>query len=275
MPALKFIRLDHLSPPQFDARLEEDPDDFQELVESIRQWGILEPLIVRQTAAGYEIIAGGRRFRAARAAGLAAAPCDVRKASDAESDAIKLHENLKRRDMTHVEQAHTFEHLRTAYDLTEDQIGAIVGRSKAYVSQHLTLLHTDPVLVQALQDGRLNFSVARELMQIDDEDERHRFMRYALDGGASAEVAHEWVRTWKKDAAELPDRQQVAVEMTPASVSHEPMYVCAGCERPTELSKLRLVRYCPDCYLILMAALAEERRTGAHQEPHEPRSPSG
>lgn len=275
MAQIKFIRLDKINPPEFDIRLGVDHQALAELTESIREHGVLLPLIVRQTPTGLEIIAGHRRYQAARRAGLTAVPCDVRKLSDSEADVIRLHENLKRLDMNHVDQAQTFQHLRTAYHMTEDQIAQVIGKSKAYVSQHLSLLHSDPDLLKAVQDGRLNFSVARELMQIEDLDEQKRFTGYAETGGASAQVAHEWVRTWKRDAAEMPEKMEVAVEMMPPSVSHEPMYVCAGCERPTPVSDLRLVRYCPDCYLILMAALAEERRTKAPQAAQEPLSPSG
>jgi len=275
MATTKFIRLDMIEGPEFDARLAVDEEAMIELTESVREHGVLLPLIVRKTDAGYTIVAGNRRYQAARRAGLAAVPCDVRKLSDPEADAIRIHENTKRLDLSHIDQAQTFEHLREAYDMTEDQIARVIGKSKPYVSQHLTLLHSDPVLVQAVREGRLNFSVARELMQIDDPDERTRFMGYAENGGASTEIVHEWVRTWKKDAAELPATKEEAAAVHVPLVSHEPMYPCAGCEQPTSVAKLRLVRYCPDCFLILMAALAEQRRAQAHQDDSEPRSPQG
>ena len=264
MPEVKYIRLDMLAPPEFDVRLPAEDPTFREFCESIREHGIILPLVVRKTTQGYEIIAGNRRYRAAKAVGLAAAPCIVRKSSDSEADFLKMHENMKRLDMSHVDQAQTFEHFRTAYAMTEQQIATMIGKSIAYVSQHLTLLHTDPVLVAAVQDGRLNFSVARELMQIPSEAERKRFMGYAISGGATGETAKTWVRQWKKDAAEMPESEETALEMTPDPERSAPMYRCAACEQPIEISKLHLIRLCHRCYLeIFSAAEAAKHDTGS------------
>lgn len=254
MADIKYIRLDMLSPPAFDVRLSSEDSTFPEFCESIREHGIILPLVVRKTPDGYEIIAGNRRYRAAMKVGLAAAPCIVRKASDTESDMLKVHENTKRLDMSHVDQAQTFEHFRTEYGMTEAQIGTLVGKSIAYVSQHLTLLHTDPILVAAVRDGRLNFSVARELVLITDPDERKRFMGYAEKNGATAETAKEWVRQWKKDSADMPQTEEAAVEMHPDPVRSTPMYMCAACDQPIEISKLHLIRMCHRCYLEIFAA---------------------
>lgn len=265
MADVKYIRLDMLHPPEFDVRLPAEDPTFPEFCESIREHGIILPLVVRKQTDGYEIIAGNRRYQGALKVGLAAAPCIVRKASDSEADMLKMHENTKRLDMSHVDQAQAFEHFRTEYGMTEAQVATMVGKSIAYVSQHLSLLHTDPVLVAAVRDGRLNFSVARELVQISDPGERKRFMVYAQEGGATAATAAEWVRQWKKDSAEMPQTEKVAVDMKPDPVRSQPMYMCAACDQPIEIAKLHLIRMCHRCYLEIFAA-AEAAKEEAHDD---------
>jgi len=265
MPQIKYIRLDQLIAPEFDVRLPSDDPTFPEFCDSIREHGIILPLVVRKKPQGYEIIIGNRRYQAATIVGLTAAPCIVRKASDSEADLLKMHENMKRLDMSHVDQAQAFEHFRSAYKMTEAQIATMIGKSIGYVSQHLTLLHTDPLLVAAVRDGRLNFSVARELTMITDPEERKRFMDYAQNNGATADTAKEWVRQWKKDAAEMPKSENAAIEMHSNPVRTQPLYLCAACEKPLEISKLHLIRMCHSCFLQIFAAV-EASRTEAQDE---------
>ena len=174
MSKIKYVRLDKLNQPEFDGRLTHSPVEDDELRDSIRELGILEPLLVKDTENGYEIISGNRRFIQAGRAGLPAAPCIIFKTNGAEADKIQLHENIKRLPLSHVDQAYTFAHLIKKYTMTEQQVSTLVGKSIAYVSQHLSLLQCDDYLVQAVQDGRVNFSVARELMQCKDTDEHSK-----------------------------------------------------------------------------------------------------
>jgi len=111
MSTYKFIRLDKLIPPEFDTRLTNDQEADDDLRDSIRELGILEPLLVKETENGFEIIAGNRRYKQATRAGLAAAPCIVTDPNGAETDKIQLHENIKRLPLSHVDQAYTFAHL--------------------------------------------------------------------------------------------------------------------------------------------------------------------
>jgi len=255
MSVFKFIRLDKLRPPEFDAHQTPNEAADNELAESIRTHGILEPLLVRDTSTGLEIIFGKRRFRMAQRVGLSAAPCMITKATDSEAETFKIHENIKRLPMGHVDQSLTFQHLRVKFKMTEQQISTLVGKSIAYVSQHLSLLQSEPVLVESVRDGRLNFSIARELMQIDDKEELQRLLRYARDEGATAETVHLWVMQYKHDKAlEGPTVVDESITAPPSS-PREYLVVCEMCEQTTRIIDIKIIRACIACHKIVFDAI--------------------
>lgn len=260
MLQIKHVRLDKINPPEFDGRLTENPEKDDELRDSIRELGILEPLLVKNTDQGIEIIAGNRRFKQAGRAGLAAVPCIVQDTSGAETDKIQLHENIKRLPLSHVDQAYTFAHLIKKYGLTEQQIATLVGKSIAYVSQHLCLLQCDEILVQAVQDSRINFSVARELMQCKDPDERNRLQGIVEAHGASTEIVHGWVQEANRESDIIKDPTNAPIQRQLPDTPAIPMYPCSACEVPTEILELRLVRLCSECHHLIFSEIDHEKQ---------------
>ncbi len=256
---IKYIPLGKLKPPEFDAHQTPNDEADNDLAESIRTHGILEPLEVRPVSDGMEIIFGARRFRAAMKVGLPAAPCIITKATDAEAETRKYHENIKRLPLSHVDQALTFQHMRTKFKMTETQIAKVCKVSIAYVSQHLSLLQSDPVLVDSVKFGRLNFSVAREFMQIDDQDERRRLMSYAENDGMTAESAHLCVQQYKHDK-KIMDNVKIDETVVPEpSEPREWLYICQACDGKTRGCDLKIVRICKYCHKIIFDALDKEK----------------
>lgn len=267
MNQIKYIRLDKLITPEFEAHQTPNEDADEELTESIRTHGILLPLLVRNVEDGTEIIFGSRRFKCAKRAGLAAVPCMITKATDSESETFKIHENIKRLPLGHIDQALTFQHLRIKFNMTEDGISVLVGKSISYISQHLTLLQSDDTLVDSVRDGRINFSVARELMQIDDPSERHRLLLFAERDGATAATAHLWLQQYNHDKAAEP---RPVVNETAIATPHapqEPLYVCISCEQSTPGSDLKLAHLCSACFNLIFDAIAAQRVKAAQDQP--------
>jgi len=259
MNQIKHIRLDKIKPPEFDHRLTDSPFDDDDLMESIRELGILEPLLVREVPDGFQIVAGNRRFTQAGRAGLAAVPCTIVKTTGAEADKIMLHENIKRLPLSHVDQAYTFAHLLKKYDMTEGQVATLVGKSIAYVSQHLCLLQTDETLIQAVQDGRINFTVARELMQCKNSDERKRFQSYAEDQGATSNVVHNWIQESNRES-DLVDQTVKEANPYPTTTTPQiPLYPCVACEVPTSIMDLKTVKLCPHCHQLIFSQIEHEK----------------
>jgi len=257
MNQIKHIRLDKLIQPEFDARLSTNEAEDFSLMESIKELGILEPLLVKETENGFEIIAGNRRYTQGGRAGLAAAPCIVINCSGSQADKIKIHENLKRLPLSHVDQAYTFAHLIKEYNLTETQVSVMVGKSIAYISQHLCLLQSDDDLVQSVQDGKVNFSVARELMLCKDEDERSRFLKFVKDNGATVEVVRNWVRESNIETESVEKPVSGPSTFDQSIKVNIPLYPCHACETPITMMDLKMVRLCAPCHKLIFSEIEE------------------
>ncbi len=260
MDQIKHIPLEKLKPPKFDNRLTDSPEEDDELMESIREVGILEPLIVKEVEDGYEIVIGNRRRTQAGRAGLRAAPCIVTKSTAAAAEKMKLHENIKRLPLSHIDQGYTFAHLMKVFNLTEKECSIMAGMSTAYVSQHLALIHSDKVLLDAVHDGRINFSVARELNRCKDADERERLQKVVENHGATQYVVRNWVDDSNRETSRIegeappPPSPARPVETAP------PMYPCGACEVPIDVMKIKTIRICPDCHYLIFTEIEKEKQ---------------
>jgi ParB family chromosome partitioning protein len=167
------VSVDQLRPGRYQPRLQLREDSLAELAESIREQGVLQPLIVRALPATgaearvYEIVAGERRWRAARLAGLAAVPVIVRELSDREALAVALIENLQREDLNPIDQAQSMARLVEEFGMTHDEIAKALGRSRAGVTNFLRLLELEDDVKKAMVAGTLDMGHARALLPLD------------------------------------------------------------------------------------------------------------
>ena len=140
------------------------PEELRDLVESIREKGVLQPVIVRPTAAGYELVAGERRLRAAQAAGVGTIPAIVKKFSDRESLEAALVENVQRADLNAIELAEAYHRLAVEFSLSHEEIARRVGKDRVTVANTVRLLKLPAAVKQAVVDGRLSAGHARALL---------------------------------------------------------------------------------------------------------------
>ena len=258
MNQIKHIRLDKLLPPTFDARLTTSPEADEELQNSIRHFGILEPLLVKATSTGFEIIAGHRRFTAAGVIGLQAAPCIVMKVTGADSEAIKIHENLHRLAPSDIDQASTYKYLVDTYDMTEKQVSELTGKSIPYISQHLSLLHSEPVLVKAVQDGKIHFTAARELMLIKNKDEQRRLSSIAAENGVTSEIARNWKNEANLETAILNGDETPPIPSETQPKYHEPTFPCQLCDVTHRIAQMQVLKVCPACREAIEYAISHQ-----------------
>lgn len=159
--------LDLLEPNPFQPRSSIDPAALEELSQSIRLRGILQPLLVRPhpaTAGRYQIVAGERRWRAASAAGLHEVPALVQDMADAEAAAVALVENLQRQDLNPMDEAEGYDRLLTQFGLTQEALGQAVGKSRSHVANTLRLLNLPPEVKDALRQGSISAGHARAIL---------------------------------------------------------------------------------------------------------------
>lgn len=158
------VSLTEIIPSPLQPRKEFPPGPLQELVESIRQHGIIQPLIVRPVDGAYELIAGERRWRAAQEAGLMQAPVVVRRASDFEVLELSLIENLQRADLNPIEEAQGYARLATEFNMRQEDIAQAVGRSRAAVANAMRLLDLHPQIQTWLNQGLVSVGHAKVLL---------------------------------------------------------------------------------------------------------------
>lgn len=158
------LSLDDLQPGRYQPRTEMDEQALESLAQSIRSQGVLQPLVVRQLDSGYEIVAGERRWRAARMAGLTTVPTVVREIGDDIAMAVALIENIQREDLNPLEEAAALERLISECSMTHTQCAEAVGRSRASVSNLLRLTELEPRVQEYLRQGSLEMGHGRALL---------------------------------------------------------------------------------------------------------------
>lgn len=165
--SVRQIPLDLLEPNPYQPRTVMDPAAMAELTQSIRSHGILQPLLVRPhpgAAERYQIVAGERRWRAAGAAGLHEVPALIHDVPDTEAAAIALIENLQRQDLNAIDEAEGYDRLLMKFGLTQEALGAAVGKSRSHVSNTLRLLNLPEPVKEALRKGSISAGHARALL---------------------------------------------------------------------------------------------------------------
>jgi ParB family chromosome partitioning protein len=195
--ASKEVPVEHLQPNPFQPRHRFDETEMQALVESVKDKGILQPILVRRLegeGSHYQIIAGERRWRAAQAAKLHNVPVVIREFSDEDALEIALVENLQRQDLSPIEEAAGFKRLMDEFSLTQEKVSARVGKSRSHVANMLRLLNLPEEVREMLDDGRLSAGHARALVSA---DEPLSLARQIVAGGFNVRQAEKLSRRQK------------------------------------------------------------------------------
>lgn len=183
------LPLDQIVPSPLQPRTEFRSEHLQELVESIRERGIIQPLIVRKVGGKFELIAGERRWRASTQLELKEVPAIVREASDREVLELALIENLQREDLNPIEEAAAYARLHKDFQLTQEDISKRVGKSRASIANAMRLLDLDPEVQLMLKQSRLSVGHAKVLLSLKSPDEQRLLADQIIRQGASVRVA--------------------------------------------------------------------------------------
>lgn len=165
------LRISEIEPNREQPRKEFDEEALAELAQSIAQHGILQPILVRPLfGGGYQIVAGERRWRASRMAGLMEVPVVIRELSDAEAMKIALIENLQREDLSIIEESEGYKNLMDNYGLTQEEVAKTVGKSRPAVSNALRLLNLPAEVIDLLKNGDITSGHARTLLALENKE---------------------------------------------------------------------------------------------------------
>ncbi len=191
---IRQIALDEIQSSPFQPRQNFKPESLQELVDSIREQGIIQPLIVRKVDSHYELIAGERRWRAARTLDLKQAPVIVREASDREVLELALIENLQRADLNVVEEARAYARLSSEFDLKQEEIARKVGKSRAAVANAMRLLDLEPQVQGWLTQERLSVGHAKVLLAVKSPEEQRMLSEVIIRQHSTVRAAEKLVQ---------------------------------------------------------------------------------
>jgi ParB family transcriptional regulator, chromosome partitioning protein len=194
----QMIAVDQIRPSHQQVRTRFDAEPLGELAESIRRHGVLQPILVRRLTDGYELIAGERRWRAARLAGITAVPAVVR--SDAGNDAqlvLGLIENLQRSDLDPIEEAGGLKRLTEEFGLTHDEVAQRIGKHRVSVSQALRLLNGCPAIQSSVAAGVISAGHARALIALESQAAQEHGLKVVIARRLSVRQTENWVRTYK------------------------------------------------------------------------------
>jgi ParB family chromosome partitioning protein len=198
------VDLDSIVPGPMQPRTHFDEAALESLAESIRSHGIVQPLLVRRKGDGYELVAGERRWRAAKLAGITRVPVVVKEVPDESLLEIALIENIQRENLNPIEEAQAYRKLIETVGLTQESLASRVGRDRSYITNYLRLLKLTDDVQQLVKEGRLSTGHARALLALNHPDLQRRIARQVIDGGLSVRVTEQLVQ---KASEEKPARR--------------------------------------------------------------------
>ena len=194
------LPINQLQPNPFQPRERIKKEDLTELIDSIETYGVIEPLVVAHTPAGYQLIAGERRWRAAREAGLKEVPVIVKKTSPQQMLEMALVENVQREDLNALERAQGFQQLIREFGFNVTELADRIGKSGSYISNSLKLITLPDTIKDGLIDENISEGHARALSGLKNETKMIRVYKQVLDEGASVRRTEQLVRQYKKTA---------------------------------------------------------------------------
>jgi ParB family transcriptional regulator, chromosome partitioning protein len=201
------LKLNEIEPNRGQPRKNFDENALAQLADSIKQHGVLQPLLVRPIAGGggYQLVAGERRWRASRMAGLSEVPVVVKELDDEQVVAIALIENLQREDLNPVEEAEGYRTLMDNYSLTQDEVSQRVGKSRPVIANALRLLSLPAEVLEMVKDGRLSQGHARTLLAVSDKNSMKRLAGEIITKGLSVREVERQVK--KEQSGAPPSRK--------------------------------------------------------------------
>lgn len=209
------LKISEIEPNREQPRKSFDEDKLIELADSIKQVGLIEPIVVKKMDDYYMIVAGERRWRAAKIAGIKEIPVVIKDFSEQQIAMIALIENLQREDLNPIEEAQAYKQLMTKFEMTQDQVAEKVGKSRSAVTNSLRLLKLAPGVQQMVIEGILTYGHARALIPVEDEAEQQKLAERIVKEELNVRDVEKLIKSLgknheKKPKAE-PDAQMKAV----------------------------------------------------------------
>lgn len=205
---MEYLKIDEILPNPFQPRQDFSADEMIELTTSIKEYGIIEPLIVRiNNQDKFELIAGERRLRAAQMAGLTEVPVILKDYDDKKTAQIALIENLQRSNLNTIEEAHAYKSLTEKFSMTQDEVARKVGKSRSHIANFMRLLKLTKPIQELISIGKLNMGQAKPLLAIEDEKLQQKAADLVIEKELSARKTEELVKKILKSDTSMLDEK--------------------------------------------------------------------
>lgn len=206
------IKINEIRPNPYQPRKEFDQNGLQELADSIKENGVFQPILVRKSLSGYELVAGERRLRAAKLAGLKEIPVIIKEFNDKEMMEISLLENIQRKDLTPIEEANAYNQLIQKLNYTQDQLAKRLGKSRANVTNLLRLLTLPSEVQDLVNKGKLSYGQARTLLALDSEEKIINLAKRSVSEGLSVRELENLTKKPVKKGPSTPKKKNPFIE---------------------------------------------------------------
>jgi ParB family chromosome partitioning protein len=180
-----YVKLEQIKPSPFQPREDFDSQSLEELTQSIREKGVIQPVLARRRGDYYELIAGERRFRAANLLNLKEIPVIIKDVEDEDSLELSLIENIQRQDLNPIEEARAYQYLIDKFNLTQEKMSVVLGKSRVSVTNTLRLLKLPQEIQEDMRKGRISFAHGRALLEIEDPNQQRRLAQNIISNSLS------------------------------------------------------------------------------------------
>ncbi|MFA5005414.1 MAG: ParB/RepB/Spo0J family partition protein [Candidatus Omnitrophota bacterium] len=210
-----YVQTGQIKPNPFQPREEFDDTTISELAQSIKEKGVIQPLLVRRHGDNYELIAGERRLRAATLLGLKELPIIIKDVNDQDSLELALIENIQREGLNPIEEAHAYQHLMDKFKITQERISEVMGKARASIANTLRLLKLPHEIQGEMKKGRISFAHGRTLLEVEDVNQQRRLAMDVISKGLSVRELESLVKNYRPGAA----KRKIGQGQRDASVS--------------------------------------------------------
>ena len=196
---VKIIKINEIEPNKKQARKFFDEEALEELSNSIKEYGLIQPIVVTKKDKYYEIIAGERRWRASKKAGLTEIPVIIKEDDEKRNKEISLIENIQREDLNPIEKARGIKELMDEYELTQQKVADIIGKSRSSIANTVRILNLDQRVIDLALQGKLTEGHCKALMSIQDGDKQYNMAIHLIESGDTVREAEKKMKTRKKN----------------------------------------------------------------------------
>ncbi len=249
------VPIDKIDEPKGILRMDIDPDDLDDLAQSISEIGLMQPILIAVDGERFELVFGHRRWLAHQKLGLSTIRSFIRTMTQAEIGIARATENIARTDLTPIEEASTYQNLIEHYGLSIEQVAKKMGKTPGTIKRRIFLLRMPPQLQQAVHKKQISMSVAEELWPISDVASLEYYLHFAIESGCTKETARGWCKEWK-DSQRRSQSPGVEGGEAPSPYEPRPTFIaCDTCSNPVELGKDHVMRVCPACWKAIKQGL--------------------